>query len=217
MLFRSGCDGVLTPHATVFARNGRSGPADQARLVIGAAMSAELLPEDIGRPAMVDKVAEGVRAAMRDAGLEDAADVHYVQTKTPLLTIESVADALRRGHAVACKVHESMDVSNGTTALGIAVALGEIAIAREKGTRCSNAQASQRTRVTPWAPLFRRSASRGSDLADSFAAIRLAAFPRDSSPGSVSPPEFRTHVVGRPPAHSPTSTIAMTGPPPWGP
>ena len=28
---------------------------------------------------------------MRDAGLDDAADVHYVQTKTPLLTIESVA------------------------------------------------------------------------------------------------------------------------------
>jgi barbiturase len=67
---------------------------------------------------------------MRDAGLQDAADVHYVQTKTPLLTIESVADAHRRGHSVACKVHESMDVSNGTTALGIAVALGEIPMPR---------------------------------------------------------------------------------------
>ena len=67
---------------------------------------------------------------MRDAGLTDAADVHYVQTKTPLLTIESVADAHRRGHSVACKVHESMDVSNGTTALGIAVALGEISMPR---------------------------------------------------------------------------------------
>ncbi len=67
---------------------------------------------------------------MQDAGLTDAADVHYVQTKTPLLTIESVADAHRRGHDVACKVHESMDVSNGTTALGIAVALGEISMPR---------------------------------------------------------------------------------------
>jgi cyanuric acid amidohydrolase len=67
---------------------------------------------------------------MRDAGLTDAADVHYVQTKTPLLTIESVADAHRRGHTVACEVHGSMDVSNGTTGLGIAVALGEIPMPR---------------------------------------------------------------------------------------
>ena len=130
MVWSGGCDGVLTPHATVFARNDRTGPADRSRLAIGAAMSAELLPEDIGRPAMVEKVAEGVRAAMRDAGLSDAADVHYVQTKTPLLTIESVADAHRRGHDVACEVHGSMDVSNGTTALGIAVALGEISMPR---------------------------------------------------------------------------------------
>ena len=52
--------------------------------------------------------------------------MHYVQTKTPLLTIDSVLDAEKRGHEVACEVHDSMGVSNGTTALGIAVALGEI-------------------------------------------------------------------------------------------
>jgi cyanuric acid amidohydrolase len=49
-----------------------------------------------------------------------------VQTKTPLLTIDSVQDAQSRGHDVACEVHNSMGVSNGTTALGIAVALGEV-------------------------------------------------------------------------------------------
>ena len=89
-------------------------------------MSAELLPEDIGRPAMVEKVADGVKAAMNDAGIDDPKDVHYVQTKTPLLTIDSVRDAESRGQHVACEVHDSMGVSNGTTALGIAVALGEI-------------------------------------------------------------------------------------------
>jgi cyanuric acid amidohydrolase len=130
MVWSGGCDGVITPHATVFARNDRTGPAGRPRLVIGAAMSAELRPEDIGRPAMVEKVAEGVRAAMRDAGIQDPADVHYVQTKTPLLTIESVRDAHHRGHTVACEVHDSMGVSNGTTALGIAVALGEVAMPR---------------------------------------------------------------------------------------
>jgi barbiturase len=130
MVWSGGCDGVITPHATVFARNDKSGPASQSRLAIGTAMSAELLPEDIGRPAMVEKVAAAVRLAMRDAGIDDPADVHYVQTKTPLLTIESVRDAEKRGQHVDCEVHDSMGVSNGTTALGIAVALGEIAMPR---------------------------------------------------------------------------------------
>ncbi len=126
MVWSGGCDGVITPHATVFARNAKTGPATQSRLAIGTAMSAELLPEDIGRPAMVEKVAEGVRSAMRDAGIDDPADVHYVQTKTPLLTVDSVLDAHARGKEVACEVHESMGVSNGTTGLGIAVGLSEI-------------------------------------------------------------------------------------------
>jgi barbiturase len=126
MVWSGGCDGVITPHATVFARTDAAGPASKSRLAIGTAMSAELLPEDIGRPAMVEKVAAGVKAAMRDAGIENPADVHYVQTKTPLLTIESVQDAVSRGRSVACEVHDSMGVSNGTTGLGIAVALGEV-------------------------------------------------------------------------------------------
>jgi len=126
MVWSGGCDGVITPHATIFARNDKTGPASKSRLAIGTAMSVELLPEDIGRPAMVEKVADGVKAAMRDAGIDNPADVHYVQTKTPLLTIESVRDAQSRGRDVACEVHNSMGVSNGSTGLGIAVALGEI-------------------------------------------------------------------------------------------
>ncbi|HET7849462.1 MAG TPA: ring-opening amidohydrolase, partial [Pseudolabrys sp.] len=90
MVWSGGCDGVMTPHATIFARNGKTGPASKSRLAIGTSMSAELLPEDIGRPAMVEKVAAAVKEAMRDAGIDDPSDVHYVQTKTPLLTIDSV-------------------------------------------------------------------------------------------------------------------------------
>src|SRR5712672_2791912 len=130
MVWSGGCDGVITPHATVFARNAKTGPASASRMAIGTAMSAELLPEDIGRAAMVEKVAQAVKAAMRDAGISDPSDVHYVQTKTPLLTMESVRDAESRGQHVACEVHDSMGVSNGTTALGIAVALGEIKMPR---------------------------------------------------------------------------------------
>ena len=126
MVWSGGCDGVITPHATVFARNARTGSADKMRIAMGTAMSPQILPENISRPAMVEKVAEGVRLAMKDAGITDPEDVHYVQTKTPLLTIESIQDAHARGKDVFCEVHDSMGVSNGTTALGIGVALGEI-------------------------------------------------------------------------------------------
>jgi barbiturase len=130
MVWSGGCDGVITPHATIFARNGKKGTGGKSRIVMGTALSPKILPEDIGRLAMVEKVAEGVRLAMKDAGISDPKDVHYVQTKTPLLTIESIQDAHTRGKDVACEVHDSMGVSNGTTGLGIAVALGEIAMPR---------------------------------------------------------------------------------------
>lgn len=128
MVWSGGCDGVITPHATIFASTGKKGDASKPRLAIGTAISATLLPEDIGRVAMVEKVAAGVKAAMKNAGIDNPKDVHYVQTKTPLLTIDSVLDAEKRHQTVACEVHESMGVSNGTTALGIAVALGEISM-----------------------------------------------------------------------------------------
>lgn len=137
MVWSGGCDGVITPHATVFARDTKNGPADESRLAIGTALSSELLPEDIGRPAMVEKVAAAVKDAMRNAGIENPKDVHYVQTKTPLLTIESVRDAESRGQHVACEVHDSMGVSNGTTALGIAFALGEITMPKAEAI-CRN-------------------------------------------------------------------------------
>lgn len=127
MVWSGGTDGVLCPHATVFAAT-EGEPSDEPRLTVGIAMSDEILPEDIGRPAMVEKVAEGVRRAMREAGIDDPADVHYVQTKTPLLTMETIGDAEGRGHSVVTRQPlESMDISNGTAALGIAVALDEIA------------------------------------------------------------------------------------------
>jgi cyanuric acid amidohydrolase len=129
MVWSGGTDGILCPHATIFARTSETGDPAETRLSVGFAMSEKILPEDIGRPAMVEKVAEGVRRAMVEAGIDDPADVHYVQTKTPLLTIETINDAKSRGHTVWTEDPlESMNLSNGTTALGIAVALGEIEI-----------------------------------------------------------------------------------------
>ncbi len=129
IVWSGGTDGVISPHATVFATKPAAAAerTDEPRLSIGFAMSERLLPEDIGRTAMVTKVAAAVRSAMAQAGITDPADVHYVQTKTPLLTIHTIRDAKRRGQTVWTEnTGESMDVSNGTAALGIAVALGEV-------------------------------------------------------------------------------------------
>ena len=135
IVWSGGTDGIISPHATIFA----TVPAEQAeqsdepRLTVGFAMSEVLLPEDIGRTAMVTKVADAVKVAMEKAGITDPADVHYVQTKTPLLTIDTIRDAKSRGNDVFTQdTLASMDVSNGGTALGIAVALGEIEMPRDE-------------------------------------------------------------------------------------
>ena len=135
IVWSGGTDGVISPHATVFATlpAGQAEATDEPRLTVGFAMSDTLMPEDIGRVAMVQKVAAAVREAMERAGIGDPADVHYVQTKTPLLTIHTIRDAKSRGKTVWTEhTHESMDLSNGCTALGIAYALGEIEMPRDE-------------------------------------------------------------------------------------
>ena len=130
IVWSGGTDGVISPHATIFATVDAAADdssRDEQRLTVGFAMSDVLMPEDIGRVAMVEKVADAVKVAMERAGISDPADVHYVQTKTPLLTIHTIRDAKSRGKTVWTEhTHESMDLSNGCTALGVAVALGEI-------------------------------------------------------------------------------------------
>lgn len=129
IVWSGGTDGVISPHATIFATlpEDKTVQTDEPRLSVGFAMSEPILPEEIGFRAMISKVAGAVKAAMAEAGITDPADVHYVQTKTPLLTIHTIRDAKSRGNKVWTEnTLESMDLSNGVTGLGIAVALGEI-------------------------------------------------------------------------------------------
>jgi barbiturase len=132
-----GCDGVISPHMNVFARvkedEASKAAKDDLRLSVGFAISERILPEEIGRLPMVEKVAAGVRKAMKEAGITDPKDVHFVQTKTPLLTAERIADAHRRGKTVfKTEMMESMAVSNATAALGIGVGVGEFPMPREE-------------------------------------------------------------------------------------
>ena len=129
-----GTPGVISPHVTVLTQEtvdelppGLPG----AGLVIGRAHTDEILPEDIGRTAQVDKVAAAVATAMADARVTDPADVHMVLVKGPALSPNGVAAAAARGHTVVTEDFGigpmgSMCWSNDGSALGVAVALGEV-------------------------------------------------------------------------------------------
>ncbi len=129
LVMSGGTEGVLSPHFTVFTR--RLVDADLAsgekRLVVGTAHTRAFAPEEIGRMVQLEATAEAVRMAMRDAGIDAVADVHFVQVKCPLLTSARMLAAQLRGAATVTRdTYESMGWSRGASALGVGLALGEL-------------------------------------------------------------------------------------------
>ena len=126
LVMSGGTEGGMSPHWVVFERaegEGDKGPA----LAIGRAHTPALPAEHLGRMAQVQMVAAAVREALADAGIEDPADVHFVQVKCPLLTAQRIGDAEERGASVIARgTLASMGLSRAASALGVAVALGEI-------------------------------------------------------------------------------------------
>ncbi len=125
-----GTEGVLSPHITVFTRApvvDRSDDISGKRLSIGMAHTRDFLPEELGRGAQIEETAKAVVAAMADAAIVDPQDVHFVQIKCPLLTSDRIEAASGRGNkTVTSSAYGSMAYSRGASALGVAVALGEI-------------------------------------------------------------------------------------------
>ncbi|MQT15510.1 cyanuric acid amidohydrolase [Segnochrobactrum spirostomi] len=125
-VWSGGTEGVLSPHATVFTRS-EAAPAGAKRLALGIAVTRDLAAEEVGTMAEVHVVAEAVRHAQAEAGIVDAADVHYVQVKGPLLTPAMIAEARARGaRLVTTDPNGSKPYARGATALGVALALGEV-------------------------------------------------------------------------------------------
>lgn len=149
LVMSGGTEGGLSPHITVFEARDTGEDAVEGALAIGRARTADLRPEELGRPAQVRAVAAGVAAAMRDAGVADPGDVHFVQVKCPLLTPDRMADAHRRGADCAtADALKSMGLSRAAAALGVASALGEVedvradAIGRDLSVFSTRASAS---------------------------------------------------------------------------
>ena len=127
-IMSGGTEGVISPHFIIFvSENTGQGDGKTPRLAIGAAHTRKFLPEELGRMPQVLETASAVREAMKKANIERPEDVHFVQIKNPLLTAERINDAKSRGKGVATHdTYESMGYSRGASALGIALAVGEL-------------------------------------------------------------------------------------------
>lgn len=125
MVMSGGTEGGLCPHLLTFERLEVDGlgPA----MAMGSAITPDLAPEHLGRVEQITMVAEGVQLAMQDAGISDPDDVHFVQIKCPLLTAARINEAETRStQTVTFDTLKSMGLSRGASALGVALALGEI-------------------------------------------------------------------------------------------
>lgn len=127
LVMSGGTEGALAPHWLVFESRQVEETAHGDALAVGVHVTASLQPEEIGRMSQVQAVAASVHLAIADAGIKSAADVHFVQVKCPLITIERAAEALSRHAELKTRdTLKSMGQSRGASSLGVAVALDEI-------------------------------------------------------------------------------------------
>ena len=132
MVMSGGTEGGLSPHIVTFEVLDENGPG-AAAMAIGAAISRDLKAHEIGTFTQIECVAEAVNEAIKTAGISAADDVHLIQIKCPLLTADRIAEA--EGPVATTDTLKSMGLSRGASALGVALALGEIDIATAKTTK----------------------------------------------------------------------------------
>ena len=129
MVMSGGTEGGLSPFFLIIGirKHDKQAAGTDPALAIGTAFTRDFLPEEIGHMAMVREVATATKQAMDSAMLGANDDVHFVQVKCPLLTSERITNAHNRHKDVITKdTYASMGYSRGASALGVALALGEI-------------------------------------------------------------------------------------------
>ena len=124
LIMSGGTEGGLSPHLVTFEALDETGNGPS--MAIGASITRDLFPSEIGTFAQVECVAEAVRAAVCSAQIASNDDVHFVQIKCPLLTSERIATSI--DPTVTKDTLKSMGLSRGASSLGVALGLGEIDI-----------------------------------------------------------------------------------------
>jgi cyanuric acid amidohydrolase len=121
-----GTEGVVSPHIVVFTKSDsfatRSGSGAK-RLALGIGFTRAFEPGEIGRMAQIEETARVVSSIVADIGA-DRSDVHLVQMKgaIPAATFEQTRAAESAGRPL----RNDMVYSRGASALGVALALGEV-------------------------------------------------------------------------------------------
>jgi cyanuric acid amidohydrolase len=120
LVLSGGTEGVTNPHITVFTARETTEPAGAPALGIARAIGRSLDPAEIGSWAQTQATADAVRQALATGGFRGPDDVGYVLVKAAL---------------VPSDLHGSKPGSRAASALGVALALGEVtdAAARAAG------------------------------------------------------------------------------------
>ena len=127
IVMSGGTEGAMAPHIVVLEARETDDKPQPGALALGKARTPPLPFHHLGGLEQVDSVAAGVAAAMANAGIGSADDVHFVQIKCPLLTLDRIAETEASGRNTATRdTLKSMGLSRAASALGVGVALGEI-------------------------------------------------------------------------------------------
>ncbi len=123
-----GTEGVMSPHAMVFtSREVEGNETEEDALAVSVGFTRDFLPEEMGTLVMVNEVRDVTLRLKEEAGIEKNEDVHFVQIKCPLLTSDRIMEAKERGFDVVVQdTYKSMGYTRGASALGVAIALGEV-------------------------------------------------------------------------------------------
>lgn len=126
-IMSGGTEGILTPHLTVITKRNVNTEAQLLKsvksLAVGVAKTREILPEELGRAAHIEMVKSATLLAMKDAGIQKASDVHFVQIKCPLLTSSDFDGTSHE--TITNETYKSMAYSRGASSLGVGLALEE--------------------------------------------------------------------------------------------
>jgi cyanuric acid amidohydrolase len=123
-----GTEGVMSPHYSVFCITEGDKPDERPALAVGTAFSAPVAAEEVGRRPHIESVANAVRQAIDNAGIEKSDDVHFVQVKCPCVTVARASAAVAAGRTpLTNDPNKSMAFARAAGAFGVALALGELA------------------------------------------------------------------------------------------
>ncbi|MEM6382676.1 MAG: ring-opening amidohydrolase [Pseudomonadota bacterium] len=125
LIMSGGTEGALSPHWIVISVTETSVPPTGA-LATAQTITRPFEPSEIGTLAQAGLVADATKSCMETANIASVEDVHFVQIKCPLLTAERIEQAGGPDAVATTSTLKSMGLSRGASALGVAVALGEV-------------------------------------------------------------------------------------------